>query len=98
MCSLDSIIGGSHTVNYLKGAKNMQLSVGLTFPGSLKDEAVICYISKNFNININIIEASFSTSAGWAILRIDGDKGEVDKVISYLKSRGIQINKVGEKG
>jgi ABC-type methionine transport system ATPase subunit len=75
----------------------MQLSVGLTFPGELKDEAVICYISKNFKINVNIIEASFSTSSGWAILQIDGEKNEMDRVMKYLTSRGIQINKVGEK-
>ena len=53
------------------------MSVGLTFPGELKDESVICYISKNFNININIIEASFSTSSGWAILGIEGEKQEI---------------------
>ena len=74
----------------------MQISVGLTFPGELRDESVICYISKNFNINVNIIEASFSTSSGWAILSIEGEKEEVERVINYLTSRGIQINKVGQ--
>ena len=75
----------------------MQVAVGLNFPGKLKDESVICYISKNFNINVNIIEASFSTSSVWAILRLDGEKGEVDKVFEYLRSKDITINKVGEK-
>ena len=74
----------------------MQVSVGLNFPGSLKDESVICYISKNFNISVNIIEASFSTSSGWAILKIESEKEEIDKVLEYLISRGITINKVGE--
>ena len=74
----------------------MQVSVGLNFPGTLKDESVICYISKNFNINVNIIEASFSTSSGWAILKIEAEKEEIDKVIEYLISKGITINKVGE--
>ena len=75
----------------------MKMSVGLTFPGELRDESVICYISKNFNVNINIIEASFSTSSGWAILGIEGEKEEIDKVFGYLTSRNININKVGEK-
>ena len=73
----------------------MQISVGLTFPGDLKDESVICHISKNFNVNINIIEASFSTSSGWAILGIAGEKEEINRVFDYLTSRGININKVG---
>ncbi len=75
----------------------MQISVGLTFPGELKDESVICYISKNFDINVNIIEASFSTSSGWAILKIEGEKEEIDRVFSYLRNKNITINKVGEK-
>lgn len=75
----------------------MQASVGLNFPGKLKDESVICYISKNFNINVNIIEASFSTLSGWAILRIDGQQEEIDKVFGYLRSKDITVNKVGEK-
>ncbi len=75
----------------------MQVSVGLTFPGELKDESVICYISKNFDININIIEASFSTSSGWAILGIEGEQALIDKVFAYLTSKGIKINKVGQK-
>ena len=75
----------------------MQVSVGLTFPGELKDESVICYISKNFDININIIEASFSTSSGWAILGIEGEQALIDKVFVYLTSKGIKINKVGQK-
>lgn len=75
----------------------MQLSVGLGFPGTLKDESVICYISKNYNINVNIIEASFSTASGWAILRIEGDEEELEKVLTYLNIRGIKINKVGQE-
>ena len=73
----------------------MKMSVGLTFPGELKDESVICYMSKNFNININIIEASFSTSSGWAILGIEGEEEEINKVLNYLRSKNININKVG---
>ena len=74
----------------------MKVSVGLAFPGTLKDEAVICYLCKNFNINLTIVEASFSTSSGWAILGIEGEKEEIDKVFDYLRSKDIKINKVGE--
>jgi hypothetical protein len=55
----------------------MQLAVGLIFPGSLQDDSVICYICKNFDINLNIIEASFSMTSGWAFLTLEGDKEEI---------------------
>jgi len=72
----------------------MQLAVGLAFPGTLKDESVICYICKNYNVNLNIIEASFSMSSGWAILQIEGEDGEVEKVLDYLAGKGIKIQQI----
>jgi ABC-type methionine transport system ATPase subunit len=75
----------------------MQIAIGLAFPGSLKDESVICYICKNYNINLNILEASFSMSAGWAILEIEGEEPEIQKVLKYLESKNIKIQKIDKK-
>lgn len=72
----------------------MQTSIGLTFPGELKDESVICSICKNFNVSINILEASFSTSSGWAILGIAGEKEQIDEVFKYLTGKNIKVNKI----
>ncbi|MFH1338663.1 MAG: NIL domain-containing protein [Candidatus Omnitrophota bacterium] len=74
----------------------MQVSVGLTFPGKLKDESIICFVCKSFEVNINIIEASFSSASGWAILGIEGEKEEIDKVFDYLRGKEININRVGQ--
>ena len=75
----------------------MQMSIGLTFPGSLKDESIISYVCKNFNIDLKIIEASFSMSSGWAILKIEGKEGEIRKVFEYLTSKDVQIQKIEKK-
>jgi ABC-type methionine transport system ATPase subunit len=72
----------------------MQLAVGLAFPGTLKDESVLCYICKNYNINLNIIEASFSMSSGWAIVQLEGEDGEIEKVLDYLAGKGIKIQQI----
>ncbi len=61
------------------------------FPGQLKDEGIICYLCKNFDINLSILEASFSTETGWAILILDGSKENVTKTVGYLLSKGIEI-------
>ena len=58
----------------------MEMAIGLTFPGSLQDESIICYLCKKFEVNLNIIEASFSMEAGWAILKIEGQDEEVKRV------------------
>jgi ABC-type methionine transport system ATPase subunit len=73
------------------------MAIGLSFPGTLKDEAVICYICKNFDTNLNIIEASFSMSSGWAILEIMGEESEINKVFDYLAKKDVRIQKIEEK-
>jgi len=75
----------------------MKMAIGLTFPGELKDESVICYLCKKFNINLNIIEASFSFSSGWAILEIEGGEEEINRVFDYLITKNIKIQKIETK-
>lgn len=77
--------------------KNMQLALGLTFPGTLKDESVICNLCKRFNINVVIIEASFSMSAGWAILKVEGEESELKRVLEYLSGKDIKIQRIETK-
>lgn len=75
----------------------MQISLGLTFPGTLKDESVICYICKKFEVEVVIIEASFSMSAGWAILKVIGEEKEISRVFDYLVSKNINVQKIETK-
>jgi len=72
----------------------MKIAVGLTFPGELKDESVICQLCKKFQIELIIIEASFSVSRGWAILEFRGEEEEIKKVFEYLKQKNINIQKI----
>ena len=72
----------------------MRIAIGLSFPGTLQDESVICDLCKNFDINVNIIEASFSMSAGWAILEFEGTKKEIEKAFDFLTRRGIKIQNI----
>lgn len=69
-----------------------KITVELTFPGELKKEPIIYYIGRDFKIVPNIIEASFSTTMGWAILTLDGDKKELERLFEYLKKKNITVN------
>ena len=72
----------------------MIMSIGLTFPGTLQDESIICYLCKKFEINLNIIEASFSMDAGWAILQVEGQDEEIKRAFEYLSSKGIKVQQI----
>jgi ABC-type methionine transport system ATPase subunit len=72
----------------------MKMIIGLTFPGELKDESIICYLCKNYDISLNIFEASFSMYSGWAILGIEGEEEEFKRVFEFLRSKNINIEKI----
>lgn len=72
----------------------MKMAIGLTFPGTLQDESVICYLCKNYDITMNIIEASFSMASGWAFLEIEGDNDAVKKALDYINSKDIKIQQL----
>lgn len=75
----------------------MRMAIGLSFPGTLKDESVICYLCKNFAIDVIIIEASFSMSSGWAILEVSGEEEEIEKAFDYLSNKNVKIQKIESK-
>jgi len=71
--------------------------IGLTFPGELKDESIICTLCKNFDIKLNIFEASFSMYSGWAILGIEGEEEVLKKAFDFLRTKNINIEKIETK-
>jgi ABC-type methionine transport system ATPase subunit len=73
-----------------------KIKTELTFPGKLKDEAIICNLCKKFDITLNILEASFSTDVGWAILVIEGPDAELTRAFEYLKNKGVEIKDTHE--
>lgn len=69
----------------------MKIKVELTFPGALKDEAIICNLCKQFDLIVNIHEASFSTDTGWAILVIEGMESELKKAFALLNQKCVEV-------
>ena len=74
----------------------MRIKAELNFPSNLKDEPIICQVCKKFDIVLSIIEASFSTDIGWAILILEGRREGLEETLRYLKDKGIEITKLEE--
>lgn len=70
-----------------------KVMVELTFPSDLKDEPVIYQMGRDFKVIPNIIEASFSTEMGWAILSLEGEETEVERLFEFLRSKNIEIRR-----
>lgn len=65
--------------------------VELNIPGDCKDEPIFYHIIKKFDIIPNIIEASFSTEMGWAIVSFKGSQKDLDKLFTFLQEKGVEI-------
>jgi ABC-type methionine transport system ATPase subunit len=72
----------------------MKVKAEFTFPGELKDQPLICNICKQFAVTLSIVEASFSTDTGWAILVLEAGEAEINKTLAYLKSYGVEIENI----
>ncbi|MBU3958559.1 MAG: NIL domain-containing protein [Candidatus Omnitrophica bacterium] len=71
-----------------------KIKAELTFPSGLKDEAIIWHLCKEFDMILNIVEASFSTETGWAILIFEGIEDEINRAFTYLKDKRIKIDNI----
>lgn len=71
--------------------RKVEVELELNFPGDLKGEPVFYHIIKKFDIIPNILEASFSTDMGWAIVTFAGDEKEIDQLLAYLKKTGVSF-------
>lgn len=67
-------------------------TVELNMPGDLKKDPFFYNIIKNFDVVPRILEASFSTEMGWAIVEFEGKEKELNRLFAFLKEKGIEIN------
>jgi len=70
-------------------ARRMMLE--LNIPGSFKNEPIFYYMIKNYDVIPNIIEASFSTDMGWAIVEMQGEDEEIKSLIGFLESKDVEV-------
>ena len=65
--------------------------VELNIPAEQNNEPFFHNITKSFDLITNIVEASFSTTTGWAIVKFSGKDQELVKLFKFLEKKGVQI-------
>jgi len=68
--------------------------VHLTFPENLVQEPIIFNLGKQFDIVTNIRRANVEDNFGWVILELDGDEQALDRGLTYLEKKGVQVNTI----
>lgn len=70
----------------------MVKEVELNIPTSLKREPFFYNIIQKFKVIPSILEASFSTETGWAIVSFKGSSKELNRLFAHLESKGIRVS------
>jgi len=71
----------------------MRVTAELTFPQTLKNHPVFYEMAKKFEIIPTIIEASFSSSMGWAYVRFEGEEDELNRLFEYLQTLDVIVDR-----
>ena len=70
--------------------------VRLTFPEELVREPVIARMTERFAVVPNIRRADVGEQGGWIVCELDGDPGDVDGALDWLRSEGVRVDLLGD--
>ncbi|MCA8971526.1 MAG: NIL domain-containing protein [Planctomycetes bacterium] len=63
-----------------------------TFPAMILQEPLLYNLGRDFHVVPNIRGAEIGDDRGWMDLELEGDQGEIDRVVEYLRSRGVEVD------
>lgn len=70
----------------------------LHFPKESCNDAVVCYLAKDFDLTFAIMNASiFPRKEGLMVLKLSGTRDNFNKGVEYLKSKGIKVQSAAKE-
>ncbi len=66
-------------------------TIRFEFNQEIVQTPLLYQLNREFNVVINIRGASITEEGGFMALELEGEDGEVDRVVGYLKERGIEV-------
>ena len=73
-----------------------KLRVKFTFVESLIKEPIIWKLGREFEVVTNIRRADVQADCGWVILELEGERGEIERGLDWVKDQGVRIDPVYE--
>ncbi|MBI4200604.1 MAG: NIL domain-containing protein [Chloroflexi bacterium] len=68
--------------------------VKFTFPPGLITEPVIYRLGQKFRVVTNIRRADVRADMGWVVLEIDGEAGEIERGLKWVREVGVRVDPV----
>ncbi len=68
-----------------------QVDINLTARNEGVSQPWICRLSREFNVEVNILKANIDTDFGWVQLRLDGPVEEIQRATAWLMTTGLHV-------
>ena len=59
-------------------------------------EPIIARMVQEHDVVPNIRRANVDEAEGWIICELDGDGGDVDRAVEWLRDEGVQVDLLGD--
>ena len=70
----------------------------LRFPGTIATQPIVCYLTKDFDLVFNILNATvLPRKEGVMVLELSGSKKNFKDGVRYLKDQGIQVENASQE-
>lgn len=69
----------------------------VTLPDGLVKEPVIYTLVKRYGLEVNVFRASVTSSAGWFVVSLSGENGDIDSAALDLRCRGATVEEGGDE-
>jgi ABC-type methionine transport system ATPase subunit len=73
-----------------------QIQVKLTFPETEVRRPVLATLVRQFDVEPNIRRADVEDHRGWIVCEIDGEAGQIDAALAWLRSEDIAVDLLGD--
>ena len=70
--------------------------VRLTFPEELIKQPLLGRLDREFDVLPNIRRANVEEKVGWIVCELAGDAESVERAISWLAGKGVQVDRLGD--
>ncbi len=72
----------------------MKRKIHCVFPQEIIHEPLLYRIGQEFEVVPNVRGAAISDEFGEMDLELEGEEAEIERVIAYLQSRGVEVKEI----
>lgn len=74
----------------------IQVRVRLTYPEDLVRQPLLSRMVQDLGVEINIRRAEVGEDRGWILCEVDGQPGQVEAALRWLRQTGVQVDLLGD--